>query len=173
MPKVPNYQPPNQIELAKHRAEWANIKSEVNLHRRLHELNDQIKLLKIEQRGVVKALKEKNAIKRTRALQPVSLYALELEHACWYVGMSFNPEKRFSKHVKGKGAAWTRLHKPLRIVEVRLTEFFDQDDVARLEDDMTIEYALKYGKDSVRGGGFCQTRPYWPDVVLQNETYTG
>ncbi len=169
MPLVKGYKKPNQLELAKRRAEFAFSKKDTTLHQRLHKLNEQIKLLKIEQQAVVKAIKNKNSLKRKGALQPVKLYALELENNHWYVGMSFNPEKRFNKHSKGKGAVWTKLHRPIRIVETRITDFFDQDDVVQLENDMTIEYAMRYGKDYVRGGGYCQSKPHWPDVVTQNE----
>lgn len=169
MPKVPGYKKPNKTELAKRQACFAFSKPDPVLQKRLHELNDQIKFLKIEQRAVVKAIKNKNMLKKLGTLKPVHLYALELENGCVYVGMSFNPEKRFKKHLKGKGAIWTQLNKPIKIMEVRVTEFYDQDEVAKLEDDMTVEYALKYGSDKVRGGGYCQMKPRWPDVVIQNE----
>lgn len=169
MPKVPGYKKPNELELAKQKAEFAFSKPDRELQQRLHELNEQIKFLKIEQRAVVKAIKNKNMLKKRGALKPVHLYALELTDGYIYVGMSFNPEKRFTKHLKGKGANWTRLHKPIRIFEVRVTEFYDQDEAAHLENDMTIEYVLKYGKDKVRGGGYCQQKPVWPEIVIQNE----
>lgn len=172
MPKVPGYTPPDRLALAKRQADFAFSMGANSLHSRLHELNDQIKFLKIEQRAVVKAIKEKNALKKRGTLQPVKLYSLRLEQGCWYVGMSFNPEKRFIKHSKGKGAVWTKQFKPIAIFEVRTTEFFDQDDVAGLENDMTLEYAMRYGSAVVRGGGYCQNKPVWPDVVTQNELAT-
>jgi predicted GIY-YIG superfamily endonuclease len=99
----------------------------------------------------------------------VKLYALRLEGGCWYIGMTYNVQRRFAKHSSGKGAIWTRLHKPVEIVEVRETECIMQEDAAHLEDDMTIEYAMIYGSDSVRGGGYCQTKPRWPATVIENE----
>lgn len=99
----------------------------------------------------------------------VMLYALRLEGNNYYVGMSYNVERRFASHVKGKGAAWTKRHRPLEIQETRPTGKFIQDEVAKLEDDMTLEYALKYGSDRVRGGGWCQAHPLWPDVVVEND----
>jgi predicted GIY-YIG superfamily endonuclease len=99
----------------------------------------------------------------------IKLYALRLEDDCWYVGMTRNPDKRFKKHLSGKGALWTKLHAPIEIVEVRDTKQTDDSAAGLLEDDMTLEYAMKYGSDTVRGGGYCQSKPRWPDVVLQNE----
>lgn len=170
MRKVPGYKPPNKAELAKRRAEFAFTKTDDGLHKRLHELNDSIKLLKIEQRAVLRAIKDKNSLKKKGALQTVKLYALELSDGCWYIGISFNPSKRFVRHTNGKGASWTKLHRPIRIAEIRPTEFFDQDEVAALENDMTFEYALKYGSSYVRGGGFCQSKPRWPELITQNES---
>lgn len=139
------------------------------LQHELSILNLQIKEFKNKQRQVVKDIKEIDRRCRQQRLNPVSLYALELEDGHYYIGMTFDVGKRFRQHGGSKGAAWTKLHKPISIIETRVTEFYDQDEVAKLEDDMTLEYALKYGLDKVRGGGYCQAKPVWPDVILQNE----
>ena len=55
----------------------------------------------------------------TRA-QPVwSLYILECTDGSLYTGISPRPDKRFEAHCRGKGAAYTRMHKPraLRLIE--------------------------------------------------------
>lgn len=103
--------------------------------------------------------------------KPIMLYALRLENACYYVGMSRNPKSRFKKHDSAKGAMWTKLNKPIEIIEIRNTESTDDHAVSLLEDDMTLEYALKYGSEFVRGGGYCQRKPRWPDVIIQNEKF--
>lgn len=136
---------------------------------RLNEINTRIILLKAEREEVVKALKNRESLRRKESLQPVTLYALRLEDGCYYIGMSHNVEKRFVKHQKGKGAVWTKLHKPLEIIEQRKTVHYSQDLVAKLEDDMTLEYAMLYGSCKVRGGGYCQQKPRWPQEVMQNE----
>lgn len=100
--------------------------------------------------------------------RPILLYALQLEDDCWYIGMSRNVDRRYKAHLKGK-TLWTAAHKPVAVAEVRETGLSDDAAVARLEDDMTLEYALKYGSDKVRGGGYCQAKPQWPDVVTLNE----
>lgn len=149
--------------------EFSFTKSDRELQSRLRELNKNIATLKKEQVIVVKELKKRRLLKDKGLKRNVSLYALRLQNECWYVGMSFNVEKRFSKHLKGKGAQWTKKYPPIEIHEVRVTEHFDQDSVAKLEDDMTLEYALKYGSEKVRGGGWCQSKPRWPEVMLRNE----
>lgn len=44
------------------------------------------------------------------------IYMLECEDGTYYTGYAENVEKRFEKHVKGKGAKYTKAHKPKCIV---------------------------------------------------------
>ena len=76
------------------------------------------------------------------------VYVLELKGGKYYVGISDDPERRFLYHVSGKGAAWTRMHQPIRILEIRSgSSRFDEDKV-------TKEYMATYGIDNVRGGSY-------------------
>ena len=43
-------------------------------------------------------------------------YMIECEDGSLYTGWTNNLEKRFAMHVSGKGAKYTRSHKPVRIV---------------------------------------------------------
>ena len=176
MPKVPDLKIPRydskkvrdkKIEKVKATTRFAYSQEDKELKQRLKILNERILLLKIEQRGVVEAIKKREMLRRQENLQPVSLYALRLSDGCWYIGMSHNVEKRFKRHLKGKGAYWTKLHEPIEIAEVRETNLYNQDAAAKLEDDMTLEYALKYGTQYVRGGGYCQAKPHWPSGLRE------
>lgn len=138
---------------------------------RLRYLIGEISKLKKERQEVLLALKNREVLRNKNKLREVKLYALQLEDSCWYIGMSYNPHKRLSKHGGPKGAQWTKIHPPIRLFEVRGTGKYIQDEAALLEDDMTLEYALRYGKDYVRGGGYCQAKPRWPSIILQNEQY--
>lgn len=131
----------------------------------------QIKVLNKRRFEIKKMLKAqgKNPIMRSEYFdKPIWLYALRLQDNCYYVGMSRNIDRRYKSHLKG-GTVWTSAHPPLEVIERRETGLVDDSAVARLENDMTFEYAMKFGKDYVRGGGYCQMKPRWPDVVLQNE----
>ena len=56
---------------------------------------------------------------------------------------------RIKKHFDGEGSAWTKLHKPISIVEIiNGCDNFD-------EDKYTLMYMSIYGKEKVRGGAFC------------------
>jgi predicted GIY-YIG superfamily endonuclease len=77
-----------------------------------------------------------------------SLYVLELDKGKYYVGKSADVSKRFNQHQSGSGSAWTKLHKPIRILETRpLTSIHDETNV-------TKDLMKKYGISNVRGGPY-------------------
>ena len=81
---------------------------------------------------------------------------LELEGGMYYVGTSDDPEKRFLYHMRGDGAARTRMHCPRRILKVT-------DGGGMFEEDkVTKEYMAKYGIDNVRGSS-CEQIVLSPD----------
>lgn len=98
---------------------------------------------------------------------PINLYVLELEDECWYIGQSRNVAARFNKHLTGRGANWTKLHKPLRIAHIKNTSSTDEQEASLLEDKLTLEYAKKHGTFYVRGGGYCQSKPKWPLTLFE------
>jgi len=77
------------------------------------------------------------------------VYVLELKNGKYYVGVTDNVDKRFAQHLTGDGgAAWTKLHEPIKIIEERIsTSLFDEEKV-------TKDYMLKYGIENVRGGPY-------------------
>ena len=77
-----------------------------------------------------------------------SLYVLQLADGKYYVGKSADVAKRFEQHKSGSGSAWTRQHKPVRILETRpLTSAHDETNV-------TKDLMKKYGINNVRGGAY-------------------
>lgn len=82
------------------------------------------------------------------------VYVLELEDGYYYVGIAFDVAKRFQEHLAEEGANFTRLHKPIRIVEQLCSGTCSQDKARKLEDEKTLEYALKYGAEKVKGGRY-------------------
>lgn len=44
------------------------------------------------------------------------VYILQCKGGSFYTGIAKDPKKRFSEHLNGKGGAYTRTNKPLRIV---------------------------------------------------------
>ena len=49
-------------------------------------------------------------------MEPWFVYVIECENGKLYTGIAKDVVKRFDAHVKGKGAIFTRMNPPLRIV---------------------------------------------------------
>jgi predicted GIY-YIG superfamily endonuclease len=80
----------------------------------------------------------------------VNIYTLKLENGKFYIGKTDDPKSRIKAHMKSYGSAWTRMYKPVKVIEV--TADCDNFD----EDKYTLKYMKKYGIDNVRGGSFCE-----------------
>jgi hypothetical protein len=78
-----------------------------------------------------------------------TIYELELENGKYYVGIAKNSEKRILQHFENNGSAWTKLHKPIRILRQFSGDEFDEEKYTLLA--MNI-----YGIDNVRGGSYCK-----------------
>lgn len=87
----------------------------------------------------------------------VTLYILQLENGKYYVGKTDDVAKRYSEHKSGRGSEWTRLYKPIKMLETR--KVISEED----ENATTKELMKKYGIDNVRGGSFVQKE--LPDFV--------
>ena len=80
-----------------------------------------------------------------------ALYVLRLEGDNYYVGMSYNLNFRFAQHWQGKGAKWTKLHKPLEVIRIIYPALEEN-----IENKITLEYIALYGADRVKGGSYCK-----------------
>lgn len=83
------------------------------------------------------------------------LYALELESGFYYVGMTTSPSRRYLQHCEGAGAIWTKLHKPVRMIETRDLGVCAHNTAIKAENLMVREYMNIYGMYKVRGGDLC------------------
>ena len=80
------------------------------------------------------------------------VYVLECEDGNYYVGKTSNGEKRLNQHIKGRGAEWTKMHKPKKIVQY-YTGATDAD-----ERKVTDQMIKKYGARKVRGAGLTKRK---------------
>ena len=55
---------------------------------------------------------------------------------------------RFAQHLAGNGAKWTRLHKPIKVIEVIVNATLAQ------ENEVTKRYMEQWGNDNVKGGSW-------------------
>jgi len=79
------------------------------------------------------------------------IYVLELEDDCFYIGITMNLNLRIAQHLAGSGAQWTKMHRPVKIVEV-----FYEGCTRQKEDEVTKKYVEIYGSECVRGGSWCR-----------------
>ena len=80
----------------------------------------------------------------------VYIYTIKLENGKYYIGKTTNPRFRLDKHFNLSGSQWTKLHKPVKVIEIK--DNCDDYD----EDKITKQYMNKYGIDNVRGGSYVQ-----------------
>ena len=93
-------------------------------------------------------------IQKAKASNPPMLYVLLLEQNKIYVGRSERPVGvRFLEHFQHNGAKWTKMYRPLQVLEVRSGR---GDSEKEDEDELTLEMMAKYGWWNVRGGSWCQ-----------------
>jgi len=79
------------------------------------------------------------------------IYVLELVENKYYVGITMDLNKRLAQHISGHGALWTRLYKPVKVIEI----VHDGATLA-LENEITKKYMDLYGAVNVRGGSRCK-----------------
>jgi len=82
----------------------------------------------------------------------VFIYIIQLEQGKYYIGKTNNPEFRLKSHFNSNGSEWTKIYKPLRVIELK-PNCDDYD-----EDKITIQYMDKYGINNVRGGSFVSVK---------------
>ena len=82
----------------------------------------------------------------------VDIYVLECEDGNVYVGKTTKGEKRLKQHIAGRGAEWTKMHKPKRVMQY-YTNATDAD-----ERKVTDQMIKKYGAKKVRGAGLTKRK---------------
>jgi hypothetical protein len=82
----------------------------------------------------------------------VYIYVLQLEHGKYYIGKTNNPRFRLKNHFMSNGSQWTKIYKPLKLVELKPNcDDYDEDKITR-------QYMDKYGINNVRGGSFTSVK---------------
>ena len=49
----------------------------------------------------------------------VFIYALQLEQGKYYIGKTNNPQFRLESHFNSNGSEWTKIYKPLRVLDIK------------------------------------------------------
>jgi predicted GIY-YIG superfamily endonuclease len=90
----------------------------------------------------------------------LKLYLLELNDDKYYVGQTDDPEFRFSEHLSGKGAKWTRMHRPLHLLLTKNLSVETAAEAMLYENWLTLYYMEQFGWENVRGGDFVIVESY-------------
>ena len=82
----------------------------------------------------------------------VFIYTIQLEQGKYYIGKTNNPQFLLESHFNSNGSEWTKIYKPLRVIEVKPNcDDYDEDKITR-------QYMDKYGINNVRGGSFVSVK---------------
>ena len=82
----------------------------------------------------------------------VFIYILQLEKGKYYIGKTNNPQFRLETHFNLNGSEWTKIYKPLKVLEIKPNcDDYDEDKYTRI-------YMDKYGINNVRGGSFVSVK---------------
>ena len=96
------------------------------------------------------------------------LYVLKLENEKYYIGTTTKKIKeRYDEHLSGNGSEWTKVYKPINILEKNKNiDAFD-------EDKYTKKYMNIYGIENVRGGSYTSVNlPEYQIKALNKELKT-
>ena len=89
-----------------------------------------------------------------------SVYVLALEDGKYYVGLATHGcEFRIGEHCGNMGSKWSQEYEALHVID------FYYPASKKLEKQLTVYYAHKYGAANVRGGPYCSSPP--PGIPMQ------
>lgn len=94
------------------------------------------------------------------------IYTLKLTDDCWYVGRTtqWAFKDRMKDYWNGRATWFTEKHQPIRIYDVQIySRDLTDPETEVYEDKQTLKMAKLRGYDHVRGGGYTQREPHWPD----------
>ena len=82
----------------------------------------------------------------------VYIYILQLKEKKFYIGKTTNPKFRLYNHFNSNGSEWTKIYKPIKVLElIKNCDDYDEDKYTKV-------YMDKYGIDNVRGGSFVSVK---------------
>ena len=66
---------------------------------------------------------------KTTIQKMLFIYVIELQNDKYYVGKTVNPHYRIETHFTNNGAEWTKLYKPIKILElIPNCDNYDEDN---------------------------------------------
>jgi cellular nucleic acid-binding protein len=97
----------------------------------------------------------------------VFIYTIQLEQGKYYIGKTNNPQFRLEGHFNSNGSEWTKIYKPLKVLELKPNcDDYDEDKITR-------QYMDKYGINNVRGGSFVSVKLDKSTIDVLNKMSNG
>ena len=93
----------------------------------------------------------------------VDIYVLECQDGKIYVGKTTKGVERLKQHIKGRGAEWTKMHKPTRIID------YYTDAEGSDERKITDQMIRKHGANNVRGAGLTKRKMTRKEIANLNK----
>lgn len=87
------------------------------------------------------------------------LYVLLCKGGKFYIGVTKNPKKRFDEHTTGKGAKFTKKHKPVAMLKMKPLGKMSYREAEYYENLCTLYWKHYYGNESVSGGIYVHRQP--------------
>jgi len=95
------------------------------------------------------------------------IYILKLEQGKYYVGKTNNPYFRLESHFNSNGSEWTKMYKPIKVLELKPNcDDYDEDKITR-------QCMDKYGINNVRGGSFVSIKLEKSTINILNKMSNG
>lgn len=73
------------------------------------------------------------------------VFVLSLQSNKYFIGYALNLDSEINKHFNGQGCEWTKIYKPVKVIQTIRTRNIQETEKT------TIEYIRKYGWENVRG----------------------
>jgi len=78
------------------------------------------------------------------------VYAIECENGSYYIGQTDNLPERWQRHISGRGAEWTKKHKPVRIAYYE--EFDTREEALAREKELKTTNGRRWLKKAIADG---------------------
>ncbi|MEZ5195779.1 MAG: HsdR family type I site-specific deoxyribonuclease [Bacteroidales bacterium] len=84
------------------------------------------------------------------------VYVIECENESYYIGQTSKIEERWQQHISGKGADWTKNHKPIKIIHHEI--FHSREEAVKRENELKTGFGRKWIKREI---GAKRNKPYF------------
>jgi predicted GIY-YIG superfamily endonuclease len=94
------------------------------------------------------------------------IYVLKLENDCWYVGRTTQKafKNRMNSHWGGRGSWFTIENRPIKLHDIEVyPRSLSGSEAEFYENKRTLKIRHDTDNESVRGGGYTQRQPHWPE----------